>query len=220
MDAAFLKKIKLKQSGKVLILHSLQVLPTFLYEFPKEISLEYSPKNQYDWILLFAQHKKDLEQLSVIAFAHCATDGLIWMAFPKGAKMKSDLSRDKGWESIAAKKRKYLSLVSLDNNWSAFGIQNTAGTPWLLKEKENLLDEEERLLIDYENKKVQMPLYLLKALNDYPMARSYFESLAFSHKKEYVLYICDAKQEKTKIARTEKVLKMLLENRKNPSDKS
>jgi len=49
---------------------------------------------------------------------------------------------------------------------------------------------------------------------------SYFNSLAYSHKKEYVLWILIAKQDKTRQARLEKTVNMLSLGKKNPSDKA
>jgi uncharacterized protein YdeI (YjbR/CyaY-like superfamily) len=43
--------------------------------------------------------------------------------------------------------------------------------------------------------------------------------LAWSHKKEYVLWILTVKQEKTIISRIQKMIELLIDKKKNPCDK-
>lgn len=46
--------------------------------------------------------------------------GLLWLCYPKGgAKVDTDLTRDKGWETVKATGYDGLALVSLDETWSA-----------------------------------------------------------------------------------------------------
>ena len=48
----------------------------------------------------------------------------IWISFPKGtSKLQTDLTRDKGWEPLAGSDLMWLSLVSVDDTWSAFGLR-------------------------------------------------------------------------------------------------
>ena len=50
--------------------------------------------------------------------------GHIWISYPKGtSKMQTDLTRDKGWEPIEGSDLMWLSLVSVDDTWSAFGLR-------------------------------------------------------------------------------------------------
>jgi uncharacterized protein YdeI (YjbR/CyaY-like superfamily) len=50
-------------------------------------------------------------------------------------------------------------------------------------------------------------------------AMTFFDSLSFTNKKEYVVWILSAKQEKTKNDRLEKLTEKLLAKKKNPSEK-
>ena len=56
--------------------------------------------------------------------AAIAPDGLVWIAYPKGSsKQQTDLTRDKGWESLEGSDLMWISLVSVDDTWSAFGLR-------------------------------------------------------------------------------------------------
>ena len=73
--------------------------------------------------------------------------------------------------------------------------------------------------IDPDKKTVKIPEDLAMVLSDHPTALNFFNDLAYSHKKEYVLWILTAKQEKTRQQRIEKALDMLVKKKKNPSAK-
>ena len=56
--------------------------------------------------------------------AAIALTGHIWISYPKGSsKCQTDLTRDKGWEPLANGDLMWLSLVSVDDVWSAFGLR-------------------------------------------------------------------------------------------------
>ncbi len=57
---------------------------------------------------------------------------------------------------------------------------------------------------------VTVPGYFRKALSKHRKARVAFEKLSYSHKKEFVDWIDQAKQEETRLRRVEKAIGMLL----------
>jgi uncharacterized protein YdeI (YjbR/CyaY-like superfamily) len=66
---------------------------------------------------------------------------------------------------------------------------------------------------------VTAPKDLQKLLAKNTRARAVFEPLAFSHKREYVTWIVEAKKPETRAARLTKTVEMLAKGKKNPSDK-
>lgn len=70
---------------------------------------------------------------------------------------------------------------------------------------------------DTEPRKVEIPADIKSLLNKNKNEKKYFESLAFSHQKEYVNWITAAKREETRQARLEKMIGMLKEKKKNLS---
>jgi uncharacterized protein YdeI (YjbR/CyaY-like superfamily) len=63
---------------------------------------------------------------------------------------------------------------------------------------------------DTEERIVEIPADLLTALDSHPAARDYFDGLSYSHKKEYVEYITEAKKLETRVGRVRKTLELLL----------
>ena len=72
---------------------------------------------------------------------------------------------------------------------------------------------------DIAPRKVEMPSDINSMLSKNKEEKKYFESLAFTHQKEYVKWITDSKKTETRKARTEKMLVMLQDKKKNPTSK-
>ncbi|MEW6702947.1 MAG: YdeI/OmpD-associated family protein, partial [Bacteroidota bacterium] len=68
----------------------------------------------------------------------------------------------------------------------------------------------EERYIDKTNRIVTAPEDLQKLFSKNKKAKEVFESLSFTHKKEYVLWIVQAKKEETRTARIEKTIQMLI----------
>jgi hypothetical protein len=65
-------------------------------------------------------------------------------------------------------------------------------------------------------REVEIPPALATALEGDPDARATFESLAFTHRKEYAAWIAEAKREETRARRVKKALEMLHTGVKHP----
>jgi len=65
-------------------------------------------------------------------------------------------------------------------------------------------------------REVEVPPALASALERDAKARSVFESLAFTHRKEYADWIAEAKREETRARRVDRALTMLRERVKHP----
>ncbi|MBI9042504.1 YdeI/OmpD-associated family protein [Lutibacter sp.] len=62
------------------------------------------------------------------------------------------------------------------------------------------------------SKKVEIPELLKNALEKNKLAKTNFENMAYTYRKEYALYILEAKREATKLSRLEKVIFNLEKN--------
>ena len=72
---------------------------------------------------------------------------------------------------------------------------------------------------DKEERTVEIPPDLMNELMGHPSEFDYFRSLAFTHRKEYVRWITDAKRPETRISRIKKMIDMLSAKKKNPTEK-
>jgi hypothetical protein len=69
---------------------------------------------------------------------------------------------------------------------------------------------------DLEERVIEIPPELASLLDSDPAARAFFDGLSYTHRKEYVQWVTDAKKAETRAARLAKVLPMLRDGVKHP----
>ncbi len=114
-------KLKLKPGSQAAILNPPD---GYLVELaPERVTFDHTLSGLYDWIQIFVHSQAELGDWQPALAAALGPGGLLWISFPKAAsKTQTDLTRDQGWEVLAALKR--VTLVSLDANWSAFAFRH------------------------------------------------------------------------------------------------
>ena len=79
---------------------------------------------KFDWIQVFVQNQAELAKIAGKAAAALEPESILWFSFPKGSsKIQTDLTRDKGWEVLPKLDLKWITLVSVDDTWSAFAVR-------------------------------------------------------------------------------------------------
>ena len=79
---------------------------------------------EHDWILLYARDRAALEASLPTVAAALASPGTLWIAYPKGSsKVQTDLTRDAGWDVVKDHDLMWLTLISIDDTWSAFSLR-------------------------------------------------------------------------------------------------
>lgn len=67
-----------------------------------------------------------------------------------------------------------------------------------------------KIMEDKEKRVVEIPFILQTELDKFPEVKAKFEKYSYSHKKEYVVYLLDAKKEETRNRRLQKIMEKLL----------
>lgn len=219
MDNKLLKKLHVKAGFKLLVEHAPENVAELLGDFDS-IQLSFNSEKAFDALLLFVQNSHELrEQLSILS-AKLKADTLFWIAYPKKSSgMESDLHMMAPWDEVKVYQLTPCASVSISEVWTGIRMKPIDLVKASPVRNEHIQQNDFSTYVDVVNKKVFPPADLGKALHEHPLALSYFESLAYSHKKEYVLWILTAKQEKTRISRIEKTISMLLDKKKNPNAK-
>ena len=118
------RKLKLKPATRTAVLSA---PPGYLAQLapPPDVKVsETLDAAPFDWIQVFVRTSADLAAVIEPLTAAIAPTGHIWISYPKGtSKMQTDLTRDKGWEPLEGSDLMWLSLVSVDDTWSAFGLR-------------------------------------------------------------------------------------------------
>ncbi|MEO6539720.1 MAG: YdeI/OmpD-associated family protein, partial [Ferruginibacter sp.] len=192
-----LEKLQLKDEKNLLI----QGLPSSIEkQFVKlTFSKSVTPllKNRkIDFALVFAVNQKQLVDILKDVVPALQEDAKFWIAYPKlTSKIASDLSRDKNWDFVSDYGFEAVRMVALDNVWSA-GRFKKAGDD--AKTTENFCSTNPAPGIDYKNRTVDVPSELQLLFNKNKKVAGFFESLAFTHKREYVEWIVSAKRDDTR----------------------
>jgi hypothetical protein len=79
-----------------------------------------APKRKFDLLLGFAADRAALKTVASAILAAATDDSKLWVCYPKGSSgMKSDLTRDVGWEPLFDAGWIVVAIASVDATWSA-----------------------------------------------------------------------------------------------------
>ncbi|MBL7829153.1 MAG: YdeI/OmpD-associated family protein [Saprospiraceae bacterium] len=140
-----------------------------------------------------------------------ATPGMpIWAYFPKHSSgVQTDLTRDKGWDKLFTNPDlRYLNLISFNDTWSAFSFRKKTDKD----RKETAKPKAERAIFQYADSKtktIMLPDDVLEILTLHPVEKARFDTLAFSHKREYIEWIIEAKRPETRQNRLQGLIERL-----------
>ncbi|WP_316814566.1 YdeI/OmpD-associated family protein [Pedobacter nyackensis] len=217
MENGLLKKLLFKPGFRILVANTPENLQAILGDTS---SIEISEKinEPHQGMLFFAKNSIELDRL-LADFGSTINDQIVWIAYPKkNSGIETDLKMEK-WAALELYKLTPCASAAIDEIWTGLRIKPIAAVKTSGVGNNEIKNNSFAEFIDVENKKVTAPPDLDKLLIQHPEAKEFFESLAYSHKKEYVLWILTAKQEKTKVDRLEKTLAMLKMGKKNPTMK-
>ena len=118
-------KLKLKSGQRAAVIDA---PPGYVEEelspLPAGVELHVRLEGRYDWIQLFARTRAQLESIAPTAVSALNGQSLMWVSFPKRTSgMQTDLSRDQGWDFLHRAGLQWVTLVSLNDAWSAFAMR-------------------------------------------------------------------------------------------------
>ena len=120
-ESPLAKKMKLKAGLKAAIINAPE---NYVDTLKHDTALSPTLNGKFDWIQIFVRSKAELDTLAPKAAKALKPESMLWISFPKGtSKIQTDLTRDKGWERLQALDLKWITLVSVNENWSAFALR-------------------------------------------------------------------------------------------------
>jgi hypothetical protein len=217
MENSLLKKMYFKPGFKILIGNA----PAHLDQVLGDISSIELIKNQavaYQGLLLFVKNSQELSE-ALRQYGPEIKDQVVWIVYPKKTSgIDTDLKMEK-WTELEAYKLTPCGSAAIDDTWTALRIKPLDQLKKSGVGNEQIKSNEFAAFIDVDRKKVTAPADLATLFLQYPQAAEFFRSLAYSHQKEYVLWILTAKQEQTRTTRLLKTIEMLQVGKKNPTAK-
>ena len=215
---SLIEKLQLKDEKNVLI----QGLPSSIEK--QFIKLSFSrnltpllKSRKVDFALVFAVSQLQLKGILADVVPALHADGALWVAYPKlTSKIASDLCREANWDFVGCYGYVSVRMIALDNMWTAVRFKKQENK--VLKNP-GFCSSNPAPGVDYEKRTVEVPGELQHLLNNNKTAASFFDSLAFSHRREYVEWIVSAKREDTKTRRLETTIEKLIARKKNFNEK-
>ena len=195
-------KLRVKHGEKILILNPPPgMLERFSMRQDALTGKVLQDNHFYNVVLLFVQNQLELKLFLPEILAASRQGRILWICYPKKtSRMRTDFTRDTGWNMITEKKYRIVSLVSIDETWTA--------ARW--KKTDTIVPREKPHFpaIDQTNRKVNLPGDFLTALKNSRLVES-FERMPFSHKREYLIEILSAKKPETRNKRIEKAVEII-----------
>ncbi|HLO80021.1 MAG TPA: hypothetical protein VK166_03630 [Chitinophagaceae bacterium] len=76
----------------------------------------------YSFVLIFVKTEAEVKAAAKKYIPLLEPDAVSWMAYPKKSskKYKAEITRDSGWSALGELGFEGVSLVSIDDDWSAF----------------------------------------------------------------------------------------------------
>lgn len=204
------KKLQLKPGNSFLLLNAPeQIAHTLAAEGHTFTHAAETPHvGAYDAVQLFVRNREELDMFVPQVVPLLKPNALFWIAYPKKSSgIKTDLSRDEGWESVAELGYEAIRLVALDDAWSSARFRHASE-----RSKPSAFGMD-MPGIDRKTKTVVLPEDMQQALEQAGVLEG-FNQLAFTHRKEYAVAVLDAKRPETRAKRIQKMIEDLKAKKK------
>ena len=123
-DSPLVKRLVLKPGYRFLLLNAPEGYREQVGELPADVQLEDQPSGRYDLVQVFVKSKAELDAVGRTLLEAVKPNGLLWVSYPKKtSKIKTDISRDYGWESLQEAGWGGVAIIAIDDTWSAFRIK-------------------------------------------------------------------------------------------------
>lgn len=206
MDKALEKKLLITDAKKVAVINA----PIGLGQVDRK------KDGPVDVLLVFVKDKEDISMSVDQAISSLGPKGVLWFAYPKKSSgIKTDISRDSGWAPLTQNKFVPVTQVAIDDTWSALRFKPIDQIPKLTRKTPSGLP----LSKPNKERKLELPKAFQQLLSKNKKAGVFFQSLSFTNRKEYVVWLESAKKPETKQKRLSDAIEKLLSGKRNPGEK-
>ncbi|MES2448393.1 MAG: YdeI/OmpD-associated family protein [Bacteroidota bacterium] len=217
MENQLLKKLQIKTGFKVKVVNAPENLPAIIGNIPADIAILFNTKTEFDGLLIFAIKKAEL--LSALKIDTIGIKTICWIFYPKTkSKLASDLNLMQNWEDLKAFNLTPCGSAAIDDTWTALRIKPISELKKSGLGNTEIAKSDYGNYIDVANKIINLPEDLEIELKKERSAFNFYQGLSYSNRKEYVLWVLSAKQEKTRLGRIAKTVEKLSAGKKNPSE--
>jgi hypothetical protein len=214
------KKLQMKPGKRWLLYNAPAGYLANLEPLPEGTQTVFVPEGNFDGMQLFVKNSTELKD-GLKHVSNLLTAGtVLWVIYPKKtSSIESDLNMPGSWTEREKYNLRPVTSIGIDATWTAIRLKQEGQTKVSEFCNEEIKKNEHSAFIDLEKREIDLPPDMQAVLAPSTAALNFFQSLSFTNKKEYVVWILSAKQEKTKNERLSKLPEKLLAGKKNPSEK-
>ena len=214
------KKLLIKPGQTWLILNAPESYLTTLEPLPEMVNLIFDIAGPADGMQLFVKNNNELAQSLLRVKTILKPQTVVWIVYPKkNSGIHTDLEMMGSWDVLKPYGLRPVASAAINDVWTSLRIRQEHLVKQSDFSKASIQKNDYSAYIDTEKKQVNLPPDVESVLRTAPAAYAVYESLAWSNKKEYVVWILSARQEQTRKSRISKMVEMLLAGKKNPSAK-
>jgi hypothetical protein len=125
-SGALARKLRLKPGQRVLVLNAPNGYVERLDPLPPNVLLvvragdDDEDLSGFDAVHLFVRDRAEVDGLAPVALTAGAHDAPVWICYPKrSSKVATDVTRDVGWDAVAAAGFEGVAQVAVDDTWTA-----------------------------------------------------------------------------------------------------
>lgn len=138
-ETSLVRKLNIKPGYKVLILNAAQGYQ--LEGLPEGVEVTRDSSGTFDLVQLFVYSRSDIEQKALEAMKAVRPGGLLWFAYPKKTgKIKTDISRDSGWNTVVEAGWEAVTQIAIDETWSALRFRPLSEIKVMTRKKQMGVD--------------------------------------------------------------------------------
>jgi hypothetical protein len=162
MPEHIIKKLQFKLQPIALVLAAPPEFKTVL-DFWKKISkldTVIDKKKKYPFALGFVKTEADVKKLGADIIKQLEDDAVFWMAYPKKTSKKyiASITRDSGWESLGKWGFEGVSMIAIDDDWSAFRFRNAEHIGTMIRRQGMAMsDKGKTKTVNKTNKAIKSP---------------------------------------------------------------
>lgn len=214
------KKLQVKSGKRWLFYCAPENYLATIEPMPEGTETAFDLGGDFDGIQLFVKNSTELKERLIVIMPALKPGTIFWITYPKKSSgIPSDLEMMSSWDELAVYGYNGVAAAAIDQTWTALRFRPLGQSKVSDSCNEEIKKNDYANYIDVDNKQIKLPAEMNDVLAPVPAAMEFYEKLSYSNKKEYVIWILSAKQEKTKQERLTKLVEKLSAGKKNPADK-
>ena len=214
------KKLQVKPGKRWMLFDAPANFLISLEPLPEGTTVAYEAEGEFDGVLLFVKNNMELVSSLKVVVPVLRPNTILWIIYPKKSSgMKSDLEMMKSWDELDKYGYGGVAAAAVNETWTALRFRAKELTRTSETCNSEIKQNDYSDYIDVDKKIVTLPDEIKIVLQKNQQALANYEKLSYSNRKEYVLWVLTAKQDKTRAERLFKLVEKLVDGKKNPSEK-